>query len=711
MTDISINDLPSDRYFNREISWLLFNKRVLEEAENKNHPLYERLRFLSISASNLDEFYSVRVAGMMGLIRENVAKIFVTGETASQQLKLIYHVTTELMTHQQKVWDDLSKELAENNIFTVLAEDLTKEERHFTDSLFYDHIFPLLTPLAIDPAHPFPFIPHQGIALIVSLRHDTLREEDIKIIIPIPVSLKRFYRLPKSKILHQNTQDVIRFIRIETLILMNLGKLFPEYEMMASGVFKILRDTDLAIEDEAEDLVREFESALRRRRRGEVIRLKISSDTPDDLKILVFDEYELPRNCIIEVGGMVGLSALVEMIASDRADLLFKPFTPRTPERIREYGGDIFKAVAAKDFILHHPYEAFDTVVQFIHQAAHDPDVVAIKFMLYRTSNDSSIVGALIEASENGKSVTAIIELKARFDEAANIRQARVLEKAGVQVVFGFMEWKTHAKVAIIIRREGEKLRTYTHFGTGNYHPVTAKIYTDISLFTADEALGRDAIRLFNFITGYIEPNDMELLSIAPINLKSNILSYIECETQNALAGLPSGIYAKMNALVDGDIIDALYRASQAGVKIMLNIRGVCCLKPHIKGLSENITVRSIVGRYLEHARIISFANGEIYPSPQTKVFISSADWMPRNLSRRIETLVPILNETVKEHIIEQILTTCFADNQQSWELKEDGHYERIVQSVYEEPLSAHQFFMDNPGLSGRGRGMGKKPV
>ena len=707
MTNI-LTDLPSDRYFNREISWLLFNKRVLEEAENKNHPLYERLRFLSISASNLDEFYSVRVAGMMGIIRENVAKIFMTGENAFQQLESIYHVTAELMKHQQEVWDDLSQELAENNIFTVHAEELTCEERLFTDSLFYDHIFPLLTPLAIDPAHPFPFIPHQGIALIISLRHDTHREEDIKIIIPIPVSLKRFYRLPNDK---KDTHNIIRFIRIETLILMNLGKLFPEYEMIASGIFKILRDTDLAIEDDAEDLVREFESALRRRRRGEVIRLKISSDTPDDLKILVFDEYELPNHRVVEVGGMVGLSSLSEMIVSDRADLLFKPFTPRTPERIREYGGDIFKAVSAKDFILHHPYETFDTVIQFIHQAAHDPDVVAIKFMLYRTSNDSAIVGALIEASENGKSVTAIIELKARFDEAANIRQARVLEKAGVQVVFGFMEWKTHAKVAIIIRREGERLRTYTHFGTGNYHPVTAKIYTDISLFTADETLGRDAIRLFNFITGYIEPNDMELLSIAPMNLKPNILSYIHHETQNALAGLPSGIYAKMNALVDSDVIDALYRASQAGVKIMLNIRGVCCLKPHVKGLSDNISVRSIVGRYLEHARIICFANGEIYPSPKTKVFISSADWMPRNLSRRIETLVPILNETVKEHIIEQIMTTCFADNQQSWTLQEDGTYARIIPPADEEPLSAHQFFMDNPGLSGRGRGLGKKPV
>lgn len=687
-----------NRYFNREISWLKFNTRVLDEAKNPKQPLLERLRFLSISASNLDEFFSVRVAGLIALIQDNVNKISMTGENPTQQLDNIYEVTDELLADQQVTVKKLLPELSENGITLLFPKDLSTSQEDYVYKLFSDQLFPVLTPIAIDPVHPFPFIPHQGLSIIVSLVTQDNSEDPLHIVIPIPMYLKRFYEVPSD------TPEHNYFITIEDIILLNIKSLFPNHILTGSGVFSILRDTDLEIEEEAEDLVREFESALRRRRRGQIIRMKMSSNTPPELVKVVEEKLDTACKRITFVDGLIGLSSLSQMIVSKRSDLLFSRYIARQPERLGDHEGNLFSAIAQKDFIIHHPFESFDTVVNLIRQAANDSDVVAIKSTLYRTSADSPITDALIEAVENGKSVTAIVELKARFDEAANIRQAKALERAGAHVVYGFADWKIHAKVLLIIRREEGKLRTYTHFGTGNYHPVTAKIYTDLSLFTADQTLGRDACRLFNFVTGYIEPQNMEQLSVAPLSLKKTLLDHIKQEIDNAKKGLPASIYAKMNSLVDPVIINELYTASETGVKIKLNIRGVCCLRPGISGLSENITVVSIVGRFLEHSRIVCFGNGHEFSSMENKVYISSADWMPRNLDRRVELLVPIFNETVKQQILWQILPAFFKDNTQSWQLMPDGNYQRLSPEITNtQAFCAHDFFMHNTSFSGRG--------
>ncbi len=695
--DVIDYDIPENRYFNREISWLKFNTRVLDEAKNIKHPLLERLRFLSISASNLDEFFSVRVAGLIALIQDGVNKIAMTGENPTQQLSNIYHVTNQLMAEQQLTVQALLSELSDNGITLLKRHNISEEQELYLQTLFADKLFPILTPIAIDPIHPFPFIPHQGLSLIVSLECQD-NGKILHIVIPIPMILKRFYQLPS------HDKYKINFVAVEDIILMNLKLLFPNYKEIGNGIFSVLRDTDLEIQEEAEDLVREFETALRRRRRGQIIRMKMTSSTPRELADIVEKKLDMACANITFVDGLIGLSSLSQMITDARSDLLFSRHVPRLPERLRDHDGHIFEAIAQKDFIVHHPFESFDTVVNFIRQAAHDDNVVAIKSTVYRTSDNSPIIDALIEAAENGKSVTVIIELKARFDEAANIRQAKALERAGVHVVYGVAGWKIHAKILLIIRREGKKLKTYTHFGTGNYHPLTAKIYTDLSLFTMDDTLGRDACRLFNFITGYIEPRNMELLSVAPLTLKDKLLSHIHQEIENAKKGLPAAIYAKMNALVDTTIINALYEASQAGVMIKLNIRGVCCLRAGIAGLSDNITVVSIVGRFLEHSRIICFANGHDMQSMDNIVYISSADWMPRNLERRVELLIPILNQTVKQQILWQIIPACFKDNTQSWQLMPNGDYQRLNPEItHRDSFSSHEFFMQNPSLSGRG--------
>ncbi|MFT6071540.1 MAG: polyphosphate kinase [Dasania sp.] len=683
--------LPVNRYFNREISWLNFNTRVLEEAENSAHPLLERLRFLSISASNLDEFFSVRVAGLIALVQDDIQKIAMTGENPMQQLESIYSVTSTLMARQQVSVKKIMTELSLHGITLLTRHDITAKQEAYLETVFFDKLFPILTPIAIDPVHPFPFIPHEGLSLIVSLQqHD--KQDDLQIVVPIPATLDRFHRIPCSEKKHTH------FITVEDIILINLKRLFPNYTEIGNGVFSILRDTDLEVEEEAEDLVREFESALRRRKRGQIIRMKMTSSTPQNLIDIIYDKLDIACSKITFVDGLIGIASLSQMIVKERTDLLFPRYTPRLPEKLRDHDGNIFQMIAHKDFIVHHPFESFNTVVDFIRQAANDDSVVAIKSTLYRTSAKSPIIDALIEASENGKSVTAIVELKARFDEAANIRQAKALERAGVHVVYGLAGWKIHAKILLVVRQEGKKFKTYTHFGTGNYHPVTAKIYTDLSLFTSNDALGRDACRLFNFITGYIEPRTMELLAIAPLTLRATLISHIEQEITNAQNGLPAIIYAKMNSLVDGDMINALYKASQAGVKIMLNIRGVCCLKAGIKGLSDTITVISIVGRFLEHSRIVCFGNGHKFGSLENKVYISSADWMPRNLDRRVELLVPILNNAVKKTIITDIFPALFKDNTQSWQLMPNGHYERLnTKTRNQDPFCAHQFFMKPP--------------
>jgi polyphosphate kinase len=679
------------RYFNRELSWLAFNRRVMEEATNTAHPLLERLRFLSISGSNLDEFFMVRVAGLKGQQMQEVEAHSQDGLTPAQQLAAIVDQAGDLVDSQQAVWNGIRRDLSQRGIEMLDADAIVGEVADWIENHFRQQIFPILTPQALDPAHPFPFIPNKGLSVIF----DLVRQSDgepIRELVLLPPASPRFVRMPGEQ---------ASYVPVETLLKRFSSILFPGYDVKKSATFRVLRDSDIELEEEAEDLVLYFRTAIKRRRRGRVIRLEMEEGIDPALEAVLLEELGGSEALLTETGGFLGVGDLSMIVDEDRPDLKFSPYAPRFPERIREFGGDCFAAIKAKDIVVHHPYETFDVVLAFLKQAASDPDVVAIKQTLYRAGKQSAVIQALIAAAEAGKSVTAVVELKARFDEEQNLLWASALERAGVQVIYGFTTWKTHAKVSMVVRREGDEFRTYCHFGTGNYHPVTARIYTDLSFFTADPRIGRDAAKIFNYVTGYVEPEDLELLTVSPRHLRDRLMELVDGEIENALAGKPAAVWAKMNSLVDPSMIEKLYEASNAGVEIDLVIRGICCLRPGIAGMSENITVKSVVGRFLEHSRIWAFGNGKALPNDGAKLFISSADWMPRNFDRRVEFMLPLQNPTVHDQVLDQVMVANLIDTEQSWELESDGRYVREDPSP--KPFNLHRYFMTNPSLSGRG--------
>lgn len=669
-------------YENRELSWIKFDQRVLSEARDKSIPLLERLKFVSITSSNLDEFFMVRVASLKDMVHAKYKKRDIAGMTATEQLSAINKQARELVNIQYSTFSrSLMPLLHKEGIYLLDAhEDLSEEQARFVDRYFMENVYPVLTPMAVDASRPFPLIRNKTLNIAALLTGKKTEDETVFATVQVPSVLPRLVQIPSEG-------ETKSFILLEQIIERNIGILFSNYKVLCAYPYRIMRNADLTIdEDEASDLLKEIENKLKMRQWGEVIRLEIEEKVDKKLLKFLKTELKVSDEDIFQIAGPIDLTFLMKMYGIDGYDhLRYKPYTPQQVPEITP-GSDIFAAIRKGDIFLHHPYETFDPVVDFIRQASKDPDVLAIKQTLYRVSGNSPIIAALAQAAENGKQVSVLVELKARFDEENNIVWARKLEKAGCHVIYGLVGLKTHSKITLVVRKEEDGIRRYVHLGTGNYNDATAKLYTDIGMMTASEAIGEDATAVFNMLSGYSEPRSWNRLSLAPLWLKDRFLYLIEREKKNAEAGREGHIIAKMNSLCDRDIIVALYEASRAGVRIELIVRGICCLKVGIPGVSENISVRSIVGNFLEHARVFYFEN-----NGNPEFYCSSADWMPRNLERRVEILFPVEAPALKEKLW-HILEGQLRDNKKAHILKPDGSYEK-VDGRGKEPYCAQEVF------------------
>ena len=665
-------------YENRELSWLKFDARVLNEAKDKSIPLLERLKFVSITSSNLDEFFMVRVASLKDMVHADYRKRDIAGMTASEQLDRINTATRKLVESQYNTYNrSLVPLMAANGIHIIEKyEELTAEQAAYVDRYFEEDVYPVLTPMAVDASRPFPLIRNKtlNIAALLSSKKDEKHKDAVEFAtVQVPGVLPRLVPIPADTSENSGEVEGRTFILLEQIIEKNIDKLFLNYHVLCAHPYRVMRNADLPIdEDEAADLLKEIQKQLKKRQWGEVIRLEVEASVDKKLLRFLKDELKVAEEDIFQISGPIDLTFLMKMYGLSGCDSLrYEPYKPQRVPEI-EPGEDIFEAIRGGDILLHHPYETFDPVVDFIRQAASDPDVLAIKQTLYRVSGNSPIIASLAQAAENGKQVSVLVELKARFDEENNIVRAKKLEQAGCHVIYGLVGLKTHSKIALVVRREEDGIRRYVHLGTGNYNDSTAKLYTDCGIFTCNEAIGEDATAVFNMLSGYSEPLSWNELVLAPIWLRTRFMRLIARETKHAREGKPAKIVAKMNSLCDEGIIAALYEASAAGVEIELIVRGICCLKVGIPGISENIHVRSIVGNFLEHSRIFFFLN-----DGEEELYMGSADWMPRNLDRRVEILFPVLDDTLKEKV-KHILDVELADNTKAHVLKPDGEYEKI---------------------------------
>jgi polyphosphate kinase len=690
-TDPIIDGSTEDEsFFNRELSWLAFNERVLSLAEDDDKPLGERIRFLAISADNLNEFFMVRVAGLRQLVDRGFKRLPKDDVDIDQLLTQIMARSAKLMARQNQVLPELIGCLRDENIHVLSDIPDDEQDRLWLEDWFIDNVLPLITPTTLDPSHPFPFFHNDGKGMMLELTSPD--SKPMQSVILLPANLPRFVKLPG---------DGLRLLLVEAVIRASIVKIYPRHQLVSAAMFSILRDSEIEIDDEANDLIHEFENALRARQRGNVVLLTLSKDAPKPIRRLLKSAMGIDENNFFNTDGPVALNNFSELLDYIPKHLLFPAFAPRFPQRIRDFNGDCFAAIRNKDIIVHHPYESFEVVVRYLQQAATDPDVLAIRQTLYRTTSNSPIVKALIQAAENGKTVTAVIELKARFDERNNIQLARALGRAGVQVAYGLTDLKIHLKMSLVVRREHGKLVSYTHVGTGNYHPITAGIYTDLSYFTCDKDVGRDAYEIFKYLTSHVQPDKLKRSFVSPHQSFPQLRLMILAEIENCKNGLPSGIWLKCNSLVDHRLIELLYEASQAGVPIEILARGICCLRPGVAGLSETITVRSIIGRFLEHGRIYVFANGGEFLSDKNTVMISSADLMPRNLRRRVECFMRLENPTIRKQVLHQIMVAHLRDEKNAWYLQPDGSY--VHPQTDETSFSCHEYFMSNPSLSGLG--------